>query len=60
MNPLGVSTKAAKEAIGCGHTKLYDLINAGELETYTIGRARRVTTASIQRYVERQMQCQAA
>lgn len=33
--------------IGCGTTKLYELLNEGKLESYHIGRARRVTTASI-------------
>lgn len=55
MEPIGLTPKAAKDAIGCGTTKLYELINNGELDTYTIGRGRRITTASIKAYVARQM-----
>lgn len=51
--PIGVPPKVAKKRIGCGNTKLYELLNSGELESYMIGRARRVTTASIDALVER-------
>ena len=60
MEPLGVPPNAAKAAIGCGTTKLYELLNAGELESYSIGRARRITTASIKAYVARQLEREAA
>jgi excisionase family DNA binding protein len=53
MEPLGVTPEAAKLAVGCGTTKLYELINSGELETYKIGRATRVTTASIKALIDR-------
>lgn len=53
MEPIGISPQHAKNVIGCGTTKLYELINSGELETYMIGRARRVTMASIKALVER-------
>lgn len=55
METLGVPPKAAKEVIGCGTTKLYELINSGELDSYFIGRSRRITTASIRAYVARQL-----
>jgi excisionase family DNA binding protein len=48
---LGVPPKTACEMIGCGITTLYALIAAKRLETYKIGRARRVTTASIRSLV---------
>jgi excisionase family DNA binding protein len=54
MEPLGVAPKAGCAVIGCGVTKLYELINAGELETYKVGRATRITLASIRSYVARQ------
>lgn len=53
--PIGVPPKVAKKRIGCGNTKLYELLNSGELESYMIGRARRITTASIRDYVDRQI-----
>ena len=55
MKILGLTPDSTKAVIGCGTTKLYELINAGELETYTIGRARRITTASIEAYVARHL-----
>lgn len=60
MAPIGLTPKAAAAAIPCGITKLYELINAGELDTYTIGRGRRITTASIKAYVARQLQSREA
>ncbi len=39
--------------IGVGRTKLYELISNGDLETVKIGKATRVTTASLHRLVER-------
>lgn len=56
MEPIGLSPKATKDAIGCGTTKLYQLINDGELESYFIGRSRRITTASIKAFVARQIE----
>lgn len=55
MEPIGLTPKATKAVIGCGTTKLYQLINAGELDSYFIGRSRRITTASIRAYVARQL-----
>ncbi|WP_427965063.1 helix-turn-helix domain-containing protein [Altererythrobacter sp.] len=39
--------------IGVGRTKLYELISSGELETVKIGKATRVTTASLHELVKR-------
>ncbi|MEE4539452.1 MAG: helix-turn-helix domain-containing protein, partial [Erythrobacter sp.] len=36
-----------------GRTKLYELISSGELETVKIGKATRVTTASLNELVRR-------
>jgi hypothetical protein len=36
-----------------GNTRLYELLGAGELESYLDGRARRITMASIQARVAR-------
>lgn len=56
MKPLAIPPKDAFAAIGVGVTKGYELLNAGELESFTIGRARRVTTASIEAFIDRQCQ----
>jgi excisionase family DNA binding protein len=55
MEPVAVSPKGACLALDYGMTKLYELINAGELETYKDGRATRITTASIRGYVARRL-----
>lgn len=48
MEPVAVSPKVAFAAIGVGNTKGYDLINSGDLEAVKIGRATRITWASVQ------------
>ncbi|AKM06118.1 helix-turn-helix domain-containing protein [Pelagerythrobacter marensis] len=53
MEPLALAPKDAFAAIGVGVTKGYELINAGELQTFKIGRATRVTTDSVRAYVAR-------
>lgn len=60
MEPLAVPPKAAFAAIGVGVTKGYELINSGELETFKVGRATRVTTESVRAYVSRQIERAAA
>ena len=40
--------------IGVGRTKLYELIAAGEVETVKLGKATRITTASLHDLVRRQ------
>ena len=40
--------------IGVGRTKLYELIAAGEVETVKLGKATRITTASLRDLVRRQ------
>jgi excisionase family DNA binding protein len=41
--------------LGCGNTRGYELIAAGELESYKDGASRKITVASIRRYIERQL-----
>lgn len=55
MEPVAVSPKGACRALDYGMTKLYELINNGELEAYKDGRATRITTASIRGYVARRL-----
>lgn len=50
-----VSPRRARYLLDCGHTRLYQLLVAGELESYLDGRSRKITTASIKRYVERRL-----
>ena len=48
-----VRVNDAARMIGVGRTKLYELISSGELETVKIGKATRITTASLRAMIER-------
>lgn len=52
---VAVRPKVGFDMIGVGTTKGYELINSGELEVFKIGRATRITTASISAYVQRRL-----
>jgi excisionase family DNA binding protein len=52
MEPIAVSPKEAFAAIGIKNTKGYELINSGALEAVKIGRATRITWASVKRLIE--------
>ena len=51
--PLAVRVREATRMIGLGRTKLYELINAGDLEVVKIGRATLITVSSLSRLVDR-------
>ena len=53
-DPICVRVNEAARMIGVGRTKLYDLIAAGEIETVKLGKATRITTASLHDLVRRQ------
>jgi excisionase family DNA binding protein len=53
LEPLVVSPKEACRLLGCGPTKLYELLDAGELDHYLDGRHRKITMNSIKRRVQR-------
>jgi excisionase family DNA binding protein len=53
LEPLVVSPKEACRLLSCGPTKLYELIEAGEVESYLDGRSRKITMDSIRRRVKR-------
>jgi excisionase family DNA binding protein len=40
LRPLTVTLKTARQLLGIGNTKLYQLINDGTIETITVGRRR--------------------
>jgi excisionase family DNA binding protein len=56
MSALLVAPKRAEQMLGISHKKLYDLLNAGELESLRIGNARRITIASIEALIQRGIQ----
>jgi len=52
---LVVRPKMACYLLSIGITRLYELLNSGELESYKDGAARLVTMRSIRGYVDRQV-----
>jgi excisionase family DNA binding protein len=58
--PLVASPNQTMRAIQVSRKKLYELINAGELESYTEGKSRRITIKSINDYIERRLAAEAA
>ena len=45
--------------LGCGITRLYELLNSGELSSFKDGASRKVTVESIHRYVARRIEASA-
>jgi hypothetical protein len=41
--------------LACGNTRLYELLNAGELESILDGRSRKIITKSIFVYIEKRL-----
>jgi hypothetical protein len=55
LDPLVVSPKVAWKMLACGNTRGYELLAAGELESYKDGRSRKITVASIKALVARRL-----
>lgn len=55
LAPLVVSPKVAWKMLACGNTRGYELLAAGELESYKDGRSRKITVASIKAFVARRI-----
>jgi excisionase family DNA binding protein len=53
MTRLLLTVDEAAEALGICRAMVYRLINAGELHTVKIGKARRISVEELQKYVER-------
>jgi excisionase family DNA binding protein len=53
--PLAVSPREASRLLSIGESTLYALLRAGELHSFRIGNARRISTQSIVDYVARQL-----
>jgi excisionase family DNA binding protein len=60
MEPLSLPAKEAAPYIGVGMTRLYELKNFGEIESYRDGKARKFVVASLKAYVQRQIVAEAA
>jgi hypothetical protein len=55
VEPLLVRPRDAWRMLDCGNTHGYELLNAGELESFLDGRARKITVESIHRYIARKL-----
>jgi excisionase family DNA binding protein len=53
IEPLAVPPRQACHLLSIGNTRLYELIAAGEIESYLDGRSRRITMASIRTRIAR-------
>jgi excisionase family DNA binding protein len=52
MEPLTVTIAGARQALGIGTTKIYELIGDGRLQTVKLGRRTLIRTESIRALVE--------
>ena len=52
---LVVKPKVAWRLLACSNTRGYELIAAGEIDSFLDGRSRKITVDSIRRYVERRL-----
>lgn len=57
--PLVASPNQAMEIIQVSRKKLYELINDGELQSYTEGTRRKIIVSSITEYVQRRLAAEA-
>ena len=55
VRPLVVKPKIAWKMLACSNTRGYELLNAGELESFLDGRSRKITVESIRRYIARRL-----
>jgi hypothetical protein len=53
--PLLVRPKNAWRMLGCGNTHGYQLLAAGQLDSFLDGHSRKITVESIHRYIERRL-----
>jgi hypothetical protein len=53
--PLLVKPKVAWKMLACSNTRGYELLAAGELDSFLDGRSRKITVDSIRRYITRRL-----
>jgi len=57
---LVVKPKVAWKMLACSNTRGYELLAAGELDSFRDGRSRKITVESIRRYIARHLSSNAA
>ena len=55
VEPLAVRPRAAWRMLSCSNSYGYELLAAGELESFSDGSARKITVASIRSYIARRL-----
>ena len=55
LRPLVVKPREASRMLGCGRTRIYELLAARELDSFLDGRSRKITVESIHRYVAQRL-----
>ena len=56
FGPLVVKPKVAWAMLQCSNTRGYELLAAGELESFLDGRSRKITVDSIRAYIARRLE----
>jgi hypothetical protein len=54
--PLVVSPKRACQMLDCSMTRLYELLNSGQIQSYREGKSRKAIVASIKAHIVRQLE----
>lgn len=60
LGPLVVKPKTAWKMLACSNTRGYELLAAGELQSFRDGRSRKIIVKSIRDYIARQLALQLA
>jgi hypothetical protein len=55
LEPLVVKPRDARRMLACSNTRLYELLAAYKLESFRDGRSRKITVASIHRYIAQRL-----
>lgn len=53
--PEYLTVNEAAQRLRIGRVSLYALLNRGEIQSFTVGRSRRIPTAAIDAYVARRL-----
>jgi hypothetical protein len=56
---LVVSPRKGAAALDVGLTRVYELINSGQLQSYHDGKSRKIVVASLEAYIARQIEAEA-
>jgi hypothetical protein len=55
IQPIAVAPEAARQMLNCSMSGLYALLRASELQSFKIGRTRKILVSSIYAYLERRI-----